>query len=165
MDDGNYKTLEVHKGTELEAVFTTGANLTDPEYTIKPMSKFVLQMLKVHISLKVICLAKYCKSVIDEMISDVLKMKEMVTKGELLFPVINVNGYKMKFKFDNLYGCRSGARVCVTECVHICALQAGMDETQNNTTAITPASLMKKSTQRERLRGEGQVRQRVQLLS
>ena len=76
----------------------------------------------------------HCKGVTDEMITDVLKMKEMVTKGELLFPVFNVNGYKMKFKFDNAYGCRSGARVFVTECDRICALQADMKDTQNNST-------------------------------
>ena len=33
-------------------------------------------------------------------------MKEMVTEGELLFSVINVNGDNTKFKFDNVYGCR-----------------------------------------------------------
>ena len=31
-------------------------------------------------------MAKHCNGVIDEMITDVLKMKEMVTKGELLYP-------------------------------------------------------------------------------
>ena len=31
-------------------------------------------------------MAKHCKGVIDEIINDVLKLKEMVTKGELLFP-------------------------------------------------------------------------------
>ena len=71
---------------------------------------------------------------LTKMITDVFKIKEMVIRGELLFSVINVNGYKMKFKFDNVFGCRSGARVFATECDHICALQAGMEHTQNNMT-------------------------------
>ena len=32
--------------------------------------------------------------------------------------VINVNGYATKFKFDNVYGCPSGARVFASECDH-----------------------------------------------
>ena len=106
LDDGRDETLLMHRGTELEAVSTMGVNLTDPEYTMNPMSKFV-QMVKDFFSLKVTTrtrMAKYCKGVIDEMITDVVKTK---------------------FKFDNVYGCRSGARVFATECDHICALHAG----------------------------------------
>ena len=76
--------------------------------------------------------AKHCKGVIDEIITDVLKVKEMVAKGELHFAVINVNDCKMKFKFDNVYSCRSGARVFVTECDHICALQVSMEGIKND---------------------------------
>ena len=126
----------MHKGTQLEAVFTMGGNLTDPEYSTNPVSKFVLQMVEGCISLDVIKwtrMAKRCKGVIDEMITDLLKMNEMVTKGELLFPMVNVNNWKTKFKFDHVYGCRSGARVFVAECDHICALQACMEGIQNNT--------------------------------
>ena len=57
----------------------------------------------------------------------------VILDGELLFPVINVNDCVTKFKFDNVYGCRSGARVFVTECDHICALQACMEGIQKNT--------------------------------
>merc|ERR1712209_154102 len=101
----------------------------------------------------------------EETTTGVLKLKEMVTKGELLFPAINVNDCVTKSKFDNVYGCRhslndgimratdvliggkralvcgygdvgkgcafalrgSGARVLVTECDPICALQACME--------------------------------------
>ena len=69
-------------------------------------------------------MAKHCKGVIDEIITDVLKMIEMVTKGELPFPVINVNDYKMKFKFDNVYG--SDTRVFAAACDRLCALQVCM---------------------------------------
>ena len=103
---------------------------------MNPVSKFVLQMVKGYISLNVIKrtrMAKHCKGVIDEIITDVLKLKEMVAKGELLFSEINVHDYKTKFKFDNVFGCRSGARVFVAECDRICALQACMEDIQNNT--------------------------------
>ena len=98
VDDGRDEILLMHKGTEREAVSTMGVKLTVPEYTTKPVSKLVLQMVKDFFSLKVIKrtrMARHCRVVIDELITDVLKMKEMVTKGELLFPVINVNGCKM----------------------------------------------------------------------
>merc|ERR1711927_56671 len=36
----------------------------------------------------------------------VLRLKEMASKGELLFPAINVNDCVTKSKFDNVYGCR-----------------------------------------------------------
>merc|ERR1712012_137317 len=42
----------------------------------------------------------------EETTTGVLKLKEMVTKGELLFPAINVNDCVTKSKFDNVYGCR-----------------------------------------------------------
>ena len=60
---------------------------------MNPVSKFVLQMVKEYFSLNVIertRVAKHCEGIIDEIITDVLKMKEMVTQGESLFPVINV---------------------------------------------------------------------------
>ena len=43
---------------------------------------------------------------LEETTTGVLKLKESVTKGELIFFAINVNGCVMKFKFDNVYGCR-----------------------------------------------------------
>merc|ERR1712233_40388 len=71
------------------------------------------------------------------------RLKEMAVKGELLFPAINVNDCVTKSKFDNVYGCRhslpdgimratdvmigAGARVIITECDPICALQACME--------------------------------------
>ena len=43
------------------------------------------------------------KTVVD---TGVLKLKETVTKGELLFFAFNVNDRLIKFKFDKVYGCR-----------------------------------------------------------
>ena len=67
--------------------------------------------------------------VMDYISLDVIKWTRI---GELPFSVINVNNYKMKFKNDNVCGCRSDARVFVAECDRICALQVCMDGIQNN---------------------------------
>merc|ERR1711964_282922 len=42
----------------------------------------------------------------EETTTGVHKLREMVTKGELLFPATNVNDCVTKSKFDNVYGCR-----------------------------------------------------------
>merc|ERR1711862_560421 len=51
-------------------------------------------------------MAAACKGVSEETTTGVLRLKEMATKGELLFPAINVNDCVTKSKFDNVYGCR-----------------------------------------------------------
>merc|ERR1712136_254939 len=96
-------------GTELEAAFAKDGTLPDPESTTNPEFKCVLQLVKDSISLdatKWTRMAKHCKGVSEETTTGVLKLKEMVTKGELLFPAINVNDCVTKSKFDNVYGCR-----------------------------------------------------------
>merc|ERR1711963_1004937 len=51
-------------------------------------------------------MAKACHGVSEETTTGVHKLKEMVARGELLFPAINVNDCVTKSKFDNVYGCR-----------------------------------------------------------
>merc|ERR1719460_2241517 len=51
-------------------------------------------------------MAKACHGVSEETTTGVHRLKEMATKGELLFPAINVNDCVTKSKFDNVYGCR-----------------------------------------------------------
>jgi adenosylhomocysteinase len=46
------------------------------------------------------------KGVSEETTTGVKSLKEMVAKGELMIPAINVNDSVTKSKFDNLYGCR-----------------------------------------------------------
>lgn len=46
------------------------------------------------------------RGVSEETTTGVLRLKEMVEKGTLAFPAINVNDSVTKSKFDNLYGCR-----------------------------------------------------------
>ena len=103
---------------------------------MNPVSKCLLQLVEDFILLDVIKwtrMQSIAKVSLIKKITDVLKMNEMVTKRELLFTVINVNDCKTMVKYDNLYGCRSGARVFVSECDHICALQACMEGIHNNT--------------------------------
>lgn len=46
------------------------------------------------------------KGVTEETTTGVHRLYEMVKKGELAYPAINVNDSVTKSKFDNLYGCR-----------------------------------------------------------
>ena len=49
---------------------------------------------------------KGIKGVSEETTTGVKSLKEMVAKGELMIPAINVNDSVTKSKFDNVYGCR-----------------------------------------------------------
>ena len=51
-------------------------------------------------------LLKDVKGVSEETTTGVMRLYEMMDKGELLIPAINVNDSVTKSKFDNLYGCR-----------------------------------------------------------
>ena len=50
--------------------------------------------------------AREMKGVSEETTTGVHRLYQMLEKGELLFPAINVNDSVTKSKFDNLYGCR-----------------------------------------------------------
>merc|ERR1712100_702520 len=80
-----------------------------PDSTTNPEFKCVLQTLRDSIQVdktKYTRMAKQCKGVSEETTTGVHRLKEMATKGELLFPGINVNDCVTKSKFDNVYGCR-----------------------------------------------------------
>jgi adenosylhomocysteinase len=51
-------------------------------------------------------IAKNIRGVTEETTTGVHRLYEMMKKGTLLFPAINVNDSVTKSKFDNLYGCR-----------------------------------------------------------
>merc|ERR1719146_550603 len=168
VDDGGDATLLIHKGKELEEKFAKDGSLPDPNSTTNPEFKCVLQTLRDSIQAdktKYTRMAAKCKGVSEETTTGVHRLKEMASKGELLFPAINVNDCVTKSKFDNVYGCRhslpdsimratdvmiggkralicgygdvckgcafamrgAGARVLITECDPICALQACME--------------------------------------
>merc|ERR1712156_969909 len=161
-------TMLIHKGKEFEEKYAKDKSLPDPNSTSNPEFKCALQTIADSIKLdatKWSRMAKVVRGVSEETTTGVHRLREMATKGELLFPAINVNDCVTKSKFDNVYGCRhsltdgimratdvmiggkralvcgygdvgkgcafalrgSGARVLVTECDPICALQACME--------------------------------------
>merc|ERR1711981_692685 len=109
IDDGGDATMLIHKGKEFEEKFAKDGSLPDPDSTTNPEFKCVLQVLKDSIPLdktKWTRMCAKCKGVSEETTTGVHKLREMVAKGELLMPAINVNDCVTKSKFDNIYGCR-----------------------------------------------------------
>ncbi|MDB9818269.1 adenosylhomocysteinase [Pelagibacterales bacterium] len=62
--------------------------------------------LTAHMHKKYPEMMKDIKGVSEETTTGVKSLKEMIAKGELMIPAINVNDSVTKSKFDNLYGCR-----------------------------------------------------------
>ena len=104
VDDGGDVTLLIHKGYELEEgdtwVNTPSGN--HEEQVIKDLLKAV--------HAETPCrwheVVKEWKGVSEETTTGVHRLYQMVEKGKLLVPAINVNDTATKSKFDNLYGCR-----------------------------------------------------------
>merc|ERR1712110_933210 len=96
-------------GKEFEEKYAKDGSLPDPASTDNAEFKCILQLLKDSIpadATKYTRMAKACHGVSEETTTGVMGLKEMATKGELLFPAINVNDCVTKSKFDNVYGCR-----------------------------------------------------------
>ncbi|MGB6827933.1 MAG: adenosylhomocysteinase [Terracidiphilus sp.] len=104
VDDGGDVTLLIHKGYQLEEgdgwVNTPSGN--HEEQVIKDLLKKVHADDAQHWH-KV---AKEWRGVSEETTTGVHRLYQMVEKGTLLVPAINVNDSVTKSKFDNLYGCR-----------------------------------------------------------
>jgi adenosylhomocysteinase len=104
VDDGGDATLYVHLGVRAEA---------DPALVDKPQEH---QEMKIIMSRLAAGLgrdpkrwtraAKSIRGVSEETTTGVHRLYHMQSKGELLFPAINVNDSVTKSKFDNLYGNR-----------------------------------------------------------
>ncbi len=104
VDDGGDVTLLIHKGYELEEgdnwVNTPSGN--HEEQVIKDLLKRVYAEDKQHWHEVV----KEWRGVSEETTTGVHRLYQMMEKGKLLVPAINVNDSVTKSKFDNLYGCR-----------------------------------------------------------
>ncbi|WP_058188112.1 adenosylhomocysteinase [Terracidiphilus gabretensis] len=104
VDDGGDVTLLIHKGYELENgdkwVDTPSGN--HEEQVIKDLLKRVHAENPKHWH-KVV---KAWRGVSEETTTGVHRLYQMLEKGKLLIPAINVNDSVTKSKFDNLYGCR-----------------------------------------------------------
>jgi adenosylhomocysteinase len=104
VDDGGDATLLIHLGYKAE----NNASILDKT----PESKeegVILQLLKKTLredNGKWHRFAKSWKGVSEETTTGVHRLYQMMEKGELLVPAINVNDSVTKSKFDNLYGCR-----------------------------------------------------------
>ncbi|MFZ4741044.1 MAG: adenosylhomocysteinase [Bacteroidales bacterium] len=104
VDDGGDATLLIHKGFAAEK---------DPktiDYT--PSNKEEAVILDTIKTLLKVDATKWhrvvaeLKGVSEETTTGVHRLYQMLEKGELLIPAINVNDSVTKSKFDNLYGCR-----------------------------------------------------------
>lgn len=104
VDDGGDATLLVHLGYQAEndaSVLDKEAGSLEEEVILK-LAKKILETDpdKWHRTVKEL------KGVSEETTTGVHRLYQMLEKGELLFPAINVNDSVTKSKFDNLYGCR-----------------------------------------------------------
>ncbi len=104
VDDGGDATLLMHKGYAAEDDASTLDIETDveEEQVILALLKRVLAETpdKWHNAVK------EWKGVSEETTTGVNRLYQMMERGELLVPAINVNDSVTKSKFDNLYGCR-----------------------------------------------------------
>jgi adenosylhomocysteinase len=104
VDDGGDATLLIHLGFKAEK----DASVLDKA----PESREEAEILKLLKSLLVSDPGKWhrfvedWKGVSEETTTGVHRLYQMMEKGELLIPAINVNDSVTKSKFDNLYGCR-----------------------------------------------------------
>jgi adenosylhomocysteinase len=105
LDDGGDATLLVHKGVEFEKA---GA-APDPSTADSEEYRVVLELLNRTLAEspgKWSEIAASVKGVTEETTTGVHRLYQMLERGELLFPAINVNDSVTKSKFDNKYGCR-----------------------------------------------------------
>jgi len=104
VDDGGDATMMVHIGHAAEK----NPSMLDNEVEgadEKELYKILKKILKVTPNRwsKAI---KEIKGVSEETTTGVHRLYQMLERGELMFPAINVNDSVTKSKFDNLYGCR-----------------------------------------------------------
>jgi adenosylhomocysteinase len=104
VDDGGDVTLLIHKGCELEegSDWVNTPSSSHEEKVIKD----VLKRIHKEDPVKWTNIAKAWRGVSEETTTGVHRLYQMLEKGKLRVPAINVNDSVTKSKFDNLYGCR-----------------------------------------------------------
>ncbi|MDL2320227.1 adenosylhomocysteinase [Alistipes sp. OttesenSCG-928-B03] len=104
VDDGGDATLLIHKGyaAENDASTLDVAAGSHEEAVILDTLRTILaeQPTKWH------TMVPDLHGVSEETTTGVHRLYQMMERGELLFPAVNVNDSVTKSKFDNLYGCR-----------------------------------------------------------
>jgi adenosylhomocysteinase len=106
VDDGGDATMMIHKGIEAEK----DSSVLEKDYSHEGEDfRELMICLKEEYAKdnqrwnKII---SEIKGASEETTTGVHRLYQMMEKGELLFPTINVNDSVTKSKFDNLYGCR-----------------------------------------------------------
>ncbi len=104
VDDGGDVTLLIHKGCELEegSDWVNTPSGSHEEQVIKNLLKKVYKTNKTYWT----TIAREWRGVSEETTTGVHRLYQMLEKGKLRVPAINVNDSVTKSKFDNLYGCR-----------------------------------------------------------
>ena len=104
VDDGGDATLMIHRGYRAE---------DEPSILDEPTDNKELALLNGVIRKSIADdptffhrVVKNLRGVSEETTTGVNRLYQMLEKGELLFPAINVNDSVTKSKFDNIYGCR-----------------------------------------------------------
>lgn len=104
VDDGGDATLLVHKGYQAEdnpALLDASAASQEENIILK-----TLKAVQAEDNQKWHKIMKRLRGVSEETTTGVHRLYQMMERGELLIPAINVNDSVTKSKFDNLYGCR-----------------------------------------------------------
>lgn len=104
VDDGGDATLFIHRGYKAENDPSILDEATDNE-ELKIINKLLKEGLKKG-NQRWHNVVKEWKGVSEETTTGVHRLYQMMERGELLVPAINVNDSVTKSKFDNLYGCR-----------------------------------------------------------
>ena len=104
VDDGGDATLLIHMGFKAEK----NAKVLDktPSNTEEAVILNLLKKTLAENPLKWHKVVEGWQGVSEETTTGVHRLYQMLEKGELLVPAINVNDSVTKSKFDNLYGCR-----------------------------------------------------------
>ena len=104
VDDGGDATLLIHKGYAAEndpsTLDKTPANHEEAVFLSLLKQTLAEEPGKWHATVAEL------RGVSEETTTGVHRLYQMMERGELLFPAINVNDSVTKSKFDNLYGCR-----------------------------------------------------------
>ncbi|MEX2426767.1 MAG: adenosylhomocysteinase [Bacteroidales bacterium] len=104
VDDGGDATLILHKGYAAEndaTLLNVQASNREEKVVLATLKKILEEdPQKWHRAVADM------KGVSEETTTGVNRLYQMLEKGKLLFPAINVNDSVTKSKFDNLYGCR-----------------------------------------------------------
>jgi adenosylhomocysteinase len=106
LDDGGDATLLVHKAAEFEKAGRVPA--FDPAHDPEEWG-VILTLLREQLARhpgRWTKIAQGLRGVSEETTTGVHRLYDMMKKGTLLFPAINVNDSVTKSKFDNVYGCR-----------------------------------------------------------